>query len=179
MKVVRGLVCTIAGLLAGCAQMDGQPVAVMSDGQLPLPSGYRSWPVFLGAVQREDAKQIRDIFMNADAARARAGQSYPDGSLFVMENWSVKLDGDGRPLKGPDGKLVKDRLAAIFVMGKNAGWGRDLPEALRNGSWVYSAFKGSGELNGEARYDSCRTCHAPLKDKDFIARYDEHFASAK
>ncbi|OYW33072.1 MAG: hypothetical protein B7Z51_02105, partial [Methyloversatilis sp. 12-65-5] len=77
------------------------------------------------------------------------------------------------------GKLVKDQLAAVFVMGKNPGWGAGVPAAQKNGDWIYSAFKGTGEPNGEAKYDTCRTCHTPLKDKDYVFRYDEHFAAVK
>ncbi|WP_305632526.1 cytochrome P460 family protein [Methyloversatilis sp.] len=65
---------------------------------------------------------------------------------------------------------------STFVMGKNPGWGAGGPAVQKNGDWIYSAFKGTGELNGEATYDSCRTCHTPLKDKDYVFRYDEHFA---
>ncbi|EGK73441.1 MAG: cytochrome P460 family protein [Methyloversatilis sp.] len=166
-------------LIAGCSQMESKPVAQLNDGQLSLPGDYRSWPKFLTAVQREDAKQVRDIYMNADAKKGSADKGFPNGSVFVMENWAVKLDADGKPVKGADGKLVKDKLAAVFVMGKNSGWGGNVPEAQRNGNWIYTAFKGNGELNGEAKYETCRGCHAPLKDKDFVFRYDEHFAAVK
>jgi hypothetical protein len=178
-KKILGAV--VAGLIiAGCSQMNAPPpVAALADGQLPLPADYRTWPTFLSAVQREDAKQIRDIYMNPKAKKAAPGDAFPQGSTFVMENWSVKLDGAGKPVKGADGKLVKDKLAAVFVMGKNPGWGADVPAAQKNGDWIYSAFKGTGELNGEAKYDTCRTCHTPLKDKDYVFRYDEHFAAVK
>jgi len=169
----------LGALVAGCSQMGSTPVARLDDGQLPLPAGYTSWPAFLTGVQREDVKQIRDIYMNADAKKGSAEKGFPDGSVFVMENWSVKLDADGRAVKGADGKLVKDKLAAVFVMGKNPGWGANVPAAQKNGDWIYTAFKGNGELNGETKYDTCRGCHTPLKDKDFVFRYDEHFAAVK
>lgn len=178
MKKMAMLMTTLGLIAAGCSQMGGKPVAQLEDGQLALPADYRSWPVFLSAVQREDAKQVRDIYMNGDAKKAGPGQSFANGSVFVMENWSVRLDADGKPVKGADGKLVKDKLAAVFVMGKNAGWGDKVPEAQRTGNWIYSAFKGNGELNGEATYAACRGCHAPLKDKDFVFRVDEYHAHA-
>lgn len=165
--------------IAGCSHTGGKPVTRLDDGQLPLPADYRSWPGFLTGVQREDVKQIRDIYMNTDAAKGSAGKGFAEGSVLVMENWSVKIGADGKPVKGADGKLVKDKLAAVFVMGKNAGWGGNVPEAQRNGNWIYSAFKGNGELNGDTKYETCRGCHAPLKDKDFVFRLDEHLAAAK
>jgi len=178
MKILGAVVAGL--IIAGCSQMSAPPpVAALNDGQLPLPADYRTWPTFLSAVQREDIKQIRDIYMNAPAKKALPGNDFPQGSTFVMENWSVRLDAAGKPEKGADGKLVKDTLAAVFVMGKNPGWGAGVPEAQKNGDWIYSAFKGTGELNGEAKYDTCRTCHTPLKDKDYVFRYDEHFAALK
>lgn len=179
MKTTNVLLASLILVAAGCSQMDGKPVSRLVDGQLDLPQDYRNWPAFLVGVQREDVKQVRDIYMNDEARRAKPGQAYGDGSVFVMENWSVKLDADGKPVKGPDGKLVKDKLAAVFVMGKNPGWGDGVPEAQRNGNWIYSAFKGNGDANGEARYDACRSCHAPLKDKDFVFRVDEHHARTR
>jgi hemoglobin len=173
-------VLAFAVVLAGCSPMSSAPpAAALNDGQLPLPADYRIWPKFLTDVQRADIRQIRDIYMNADAARGSADRGFPQGSTFVMENWSVKLDPAGQPLKGADDKLVKDKLAAVFVMGKNTGWGANVPEAQKNGDWIYAAFKGDGEPNGEAKYETCRVCHAPLKDKDFVFRYDEHFARLK
>ncbi|MBU0604206.1 MAG: cytochrome P460 family protein [Gammaproteobacteria bacterium] len=165
-------------IVAGCSQM-APPPAALNDGELAFPDGYKSWPVFLSAVQREDAKQIRDIYMNGEAARGSSSSGFPQGSVLVMENWAVKLDADGKPMKGADGKLVKDKLAAVFVMGKNPGWGAQVPAEQKNGNWIYTAFKGNGELNGDAKYNTCRGCHTPLKDKDFVFRYDEHFAMKK
>ena len=166
-------------VIAGCSQLAPQPVSALNDGQLPLPVDYKGWASFLSAVQREDARQVRDIYMNADAGKGSAERGFPEGSTFVMENWTVRLDADGKPVRSADGKLVKDKLAAVFVMGKNPGWGAGVPEAQQTGNWIYTAFKGNGELNGEARYDTCRGCHVPLKDKDFVFRYDEHFAALK
>jgi hypothetical protein len=178
-KNVLTVLC-LAVVMTGCSPMNSAPPpAALNDGQLSLPADYRTWPKFLTDVQRADAKQIRDIYMNADAARGSADRGFPPGSTFVMENWSVKLDPAGQPFKGADGKLVKDKLAAVFVMGKNSGWGSNVPEAQRNGDWIYTAFRGNGELNGEAKYETCRGCHAPLKDKDFVFRYDEHLAGLK
>jgi len=76
---------------------------------------------------------------------------------------------------------VKDTLAACSSCARTPCWGSNPPEAQRNGDWIYThtAFKGSGGLNADARYETCRGCHAPLKDEDFVFRFDEHFAGLK
>ncbi|HSV69656.1 MAG TPA: cytochrome P460 family protein [Methylibium sp.] len=165
-------------LAAGCASMMEQPVAVVKDGELAVPADYKSWPKFLSAVQRPDAKQVREIYMNPTAAQASAASGFGHGSLFVMENYAAKAKADGTLETGPDGKLVKGDLLRVFVMGKNKGWGADVPENLATGNWVYAAYLGDGKKGPEPAA-ACRGCHAPLKDKDFVFRYDEHFAQKK
>jgi hypothetical protein len=47
--------------------------------------------------------------------RARSGEKFANGTLMVMELYAAKANADGR--------LVKDKLIKVFIMGKNAGWG--------------------------------------------------------
>lgn len=171
------LACTaVAAALAGCAGMQtaDKPVPVYADGELPLPSGYQSWPKFLSAVQRPDAKQIREIYMNDAARKGAAASGFANGALFVMENYAAKAAADGTLEKGADGKLVKGPLLRVFVMGKNPGWGQSVPEGLRTGNWVYSSYLADGKKGPEDTM-TCRGCHVPAAAKDFVLRYDEHF----
>jgi hemoglobin len=93
-----------------------------------------------------------------------------------MENYAARVRADGTLETGSDGKLVKGDLLRVFVMGKNTGWGADVSEPLRNGNWVYAAWLPSGQKAPDDT-NSCRACHLPLAGKDFVHRYDEHFAS--
>ena len=85
---------------------------------------------------------------------------------------------DGKLATGADGKLVKADLLRVFVMGKNAGWGQGVAESLRNGNWVYASYLANGQ-KGPDDLSTCRACHLPLAAKDFVHRYDEHFAQKK
>ena len=163
----------VGTLLWGCATTPPPPV---KDGELPVPSDYKTWPKFLSAVQRPDAKQVREIYMNPTARNASAAGGFPNGTLFVMENYAARARADGTLETGADGKLVKGDLLRVFVMGKNSGWGADVAEPLRNGSWVYAAWLPGGQKAPEDT-NTCRACHLPLAGKDFVHRYDEHFAS--
>lgn len=163
----------VATLSAGCAMLSAAPP---KDGELALPAAYASWPKFLSAVQRPDAKQVREIYMNPTARQATAAGGFPSGTVFVMETYAARTRADGTLETGPDGKLVKGELQRIGVMGKGDGWGQDVPEALRNGNWVYSQWMPSGQKAPDD-LNTCRACHLPVANKDFVHRYDEHFAS--
>jgi hypothetical protein len=95
-----------------------------------------------------------------------------------MENYAAKANPDGSLATGADGKLVKAELLRVFVMGKNAGWGQGVAESLRNGNWVYASYLANGQ-KGPDDLSTCRACHLPLAAKDFVHRYDEHFAQKK
>ena len=142
-----------AAVLWGCATT-AQPV---KDSELQPPADYRSWPKFLSAVQRPDAKQVREIYMNPAARDTTAAGGFGNGTVFVMENYAAKARADGTLETGADGKLVKGELLRVFVMGKNAGWGADVVEPLRNGSWVYAAWLPSGQKAP----DDTNTCRLP------------------
>lgn len=164
-----------AGVLSGCATKTEAPVAVVKDGELPVPADYKSWPKFLSGIQRADAKQVREIYMNPVAQKGTHAAGFPNGTVFVMENWAAQANADGTLKSGPDGKLVKGDLLRVFVMGKNQGWGQDVPEPLKNGNWVYATYLANGQPGPEPMV-GCRSCHAPLTaSKDFVHRYDEHF----
>ena len=170
-------VLAAAALAVGCGTMMDKPVAVVKDGELAVPADYKSWSKFLSEIQRPDAKQVREIYMNTAAQSATAATGFPNGSVFVMENYAAKAGADGQLEKGPDGKLVKGDLLRVFVMGKNRGWGQDVDEPLRNGNWIYSAYLANGQ-KGPENLGTCRACHAPLTQKDFVHRYDEYFSSS-
>jgi hemoglobin len=172
LRLVLGIV-----LIGGWFHVGSEQTSVASespkDGAIALPLGYQNGPKFLSEVQRPDVKQVRELFINAVGAATKAGQPFPNGTVMVMELYTVKLDGDV-PVTGPDGKLMKGDLAKIFVMAKGEGWGQDVPENLRTGNWVFGAYAPDGKALAED-FGKCRGCHAPLAMKDFVPRYDEYF----
>ena len=166
---------TLAALAAGCATSP-KP---LNDGEIAVPADYRSWPKFLSAIQRPDAKQVREIYMNPAAASATSAGGFGNGTVFVMENYAALETTDGKLATGSDGKLIKADLLRVFVMGKGAAWGQAAPEPLRNGNWVYASYLGDGRTKGPDDLATCRACHLPVANKDFVHRYDEHFAQKK
>lgn len=162
--------------LVGCSTAPEAPPT--KDGELALPANYTSWPRFLPSVDREDVKQVRDIYMNPIATQVKKGEAFPQGSRFVMEIYAAAANPDGSLKKDAAGRLIKGNLLHKYVMGKEANWGGDVPEALRNGNWIYSAYKPDNSANTPI-VNTCRGCHTPLKADDFVIRLDQYFAQRK
>ena len=167
-----------AAALSACTQM--APISShkppMKDGEAVIPADYKTWPKMLSAVQRPDAKQVREMYIDPKGNQTKAGDAFPYGTVMVMENYAAIVKPDGSLETGSDGKLVKGNMVRIFVMEKARGAGQDVPEALRNGEWVYAAYTPDGKKTDD-NYAPCRACHLPLgENKDYVQRYDEYFA---
>ena len=180
MKCVKWMVTAmvLTTVLIGCAQVPPTPIAQIkySDGELPIPTEYKSWPKFLSDIQRTDTKQVREIYINPIGHSAKMGETFPNGTLSVMEIYKAREAADGTPLKGGDGKFVKGELLKVAVMGKGAGWGDSVtPPELRNGDWIYAMYLADAKTKAPDDTSTCRACHLPLTDKDYIFRYDEYF----
>ncbi len=171
MLVIAGIIA-----LAGCSQSPPmQSKAPLKDGDPVVPANYKAWPKMLGDVQRPDAKQVRDMYVDPFGNKTKAGGEFPYGTVMVMENYAAVARPDGTLATGPDGKLVKGPLLRIFVMEKARGAGMDVPEALRNGEWVYASYGADGRKTDD-NLTACRACHLTLGAKvDFVQRYDEYF----
>lgn len=177
-----GLLALAAALMAtGCFVNAPRPDAAMAsapmDGQIPVPSTYRSWVKFVPTVDKDPAGQVREIYINPVGLNTTRGMPFPAGTVSVMEIHAAKKTA-GALQRDAHGRLVKDGLAKIFVMAKGDGWGAAQPAGVvPNGDWVYGAWAADGTTPVKVDFNTCRGCHAPLAATDFIARYDEHFAT--
>ncbi len=156
-------------LMTPVAQSGDRP----KDGELDFPKDYTTFPTFLKGIQKPNA--VRDLYINATGAEAHHGEPFANSSILVMEIYKTKK-GNGEELeKDGEGNLIKDDLAKVYVMQKGKNWGKNAPEGLQNGDWIYSAFK-PNEERLDVDYAKCRSCHLPLGDaKDYVQRYDEYF----
>jgi Cytochrome P460 len=126
-------------------------------------------------VDRADNKQFRELFVSPPAAieAAKKGEPLPAGTVLTLVQYRARLDGQGNPVKGSDGRFVKGELAGYTVMEKRPGWGADVPEEIRNGDWLYQAFTADGKPNPNANLTACFQCHKPLGTAvDFVYSYD-------
>ncbi len=138
------------------------------DGELAMPTDYRSWPVFLAGIEKPTG-HIRDIYINPTGAAANKGDAFANGTVSVMEIYKAEKTGD---------KMTKKALEKVFVMYKGNNWGSTAPEGLKTGDWVYAAFEANGQP-AKVDYATCRGCHLPLAKDDYIFHYDKYFDTRK
>ena len=128
-----------------------------------LPASYPVGFTMYQTVNRADINQVRYLYANSVALQAaREGKSLPDGSLLVLEQHAAKLDADKKPMLGSDGFYQADRLVAYAVMERGVGWGKDIPDLLRNEDWNYAVFTPTKQLRAGVNQADCLACHKPL-----------------
>jgi hypothetical protein len=131
-------------------------------------------------VNRADINQVRFLFANAVALQAaREGKALPNGSVLVLEQHAVKLGDDKKPVVGADGFFVKDRLLAYAIMGRDAGWGKDIPDLLRNEDWNYAVYTPERMVRAGVNQAECLACHKPLDKMSFAFSIEPLVAAAK
>jgi cytochrome c553 len=159
----------IANLAAFFAAQPGAMAGAKSP-QLPnvakthvgFPEGYQASFVKYHTINFPATRQVRYYFANKAAVQAaKAGRDLPDGAELFVEVYSAKLDADKKPVTGADGFFVPEKLLFYTAMARGAGWGRDIPDMLRNGDWNYAVFSTEKKLR-PANQAACLACHKPL-----------------
>ena len=134
-----------------------------------FPADYKTKYTHYATVNYPERPQVRHLYANDTAlAAARDGKPLPDGSFLVMEVYTPKLDDQKKPVRGADGNLVPDKMAFVTAMARQAGWGTDIPEILRNSDWNYAAFNPDLSVRTAANQAECLACHKPLDKESYL-----------
>ena len=144
-----------------------------------FPEGYQSSFTRYHTINFPATKQVRYYYGNKAAVEAaRAGKPLPDGSVLFAEVYSAKLDADKKPVTGANGFYEPDKLLFYTAMQRDAGWGKDIPEALRNDDWNYAIFTTDKKHRAGVNQAECLACHKPL-DKTSYTFTIKELAAAK
>jgi len=148
------------GTLAVQVRAGGEKVA--------FPEGFEKGTLY-ATIDRHDVKQFRELYASSGVVEAvRRGQPVPSGAVLTLVQYRAKADDKGNPVRGPDGRFVKDALLAYTVMEKRTGWGTEYPANIRNGEWEYQAFTADKKVNPKANLNACFQCHKPHEKQDFV-----------
>jgi cytochrome c553 len=160
----------IANVAAYFASLPGAATAAKSEllpavtkSSVTFPENYQATFTKYHTINFPATKQVRYYYANPQAVKAaKAGQGLPDGSVLLAEVYSAKLDGDGKPVARADGFYEPDKLVAYTAMARDAGWGKDIPDMLRNEDWNYAVFTLQKQPRPGVNQAECLGCHKPL-----------------
>ncbi len=143
-----------------------------------FPEGYQGSFTKYHTINFPATGQVRYYFANKTALQAALdGKPLPDGSYLFAEVHSAKLDADKKAVVGSDGFFVADKLLFHTAMAREAGWGQDIPEMLRNEDWNYAVFTTTKEPRA-ANQAECLACHKPLDKVSFTFTLEQLKAAA-
>lgn len=144
-------------------------VQVRAGGEkIVFPEGFDKG-VLYATLDRFDIKQYRELYSSKEAVDAvRKGLPVPSGTVLTLVQHKAKVDDKGMPVRGTDGRFVKDGVVGYGVMEKRDGWGTEYPDSFRNGNWEYQAFGADRKVNEKANLRSCFDCHKPHEKQDFV-----------
>jgi hypothetical protein len=171
MMVVKKYVTVVVAI--GAAAAVSLVVQVRAGGdKIAFPENY-SKGVHYVTVDKP-TKQVHEFYAAPAAIdAARKGEPMPDGTVLVGVHYNAKLDADGNPVKGPDGRFIKADLRAYAVMEKRKGWGTEYSEDKRNGEWEYRVFNADKTPNEKVNLGVCFDCHRPEANHDYVYTYDK------
>lgn len=177
----------IANVAAYFASQPGAVAAKKSDflpnlakTNVSFPEGYASTYTKYHTINFPATKQVRYYFANEAALKAaKTGTTIPNGAVLFVEVHSAKLDADKKPVVGNDGFFVADQLLFYTAMAREAGWGRDIPEMLRNDDWNYAVFTTAKQHRPVVNQAECLACHKPLDKVSYLFTLDQLAAVAK
>jgi len=133
-----------------------------------FPEGYKESFTKYHTINFPATRQVRYYFANQAAVQAaRAGKALPDGSVLFAEVYAARLDADKKPVTGADGFYVAEKLMLYTAMARNAGWGADIPEMLRNENWNYAVFTLDRKQRPGVNQAECLACHKPLDNVSY------------
>ena len=174
---IANVAAFFASLPAGSGKSDFLPA--VNKTRMVFPEGYRGSYTLYHTINFPATRQVRYYYANPVAVQAaKEGRAMPDGTVLLAEVHSAKLDADKKPMVGADGFFVPDQLLFYTGMARDAGWGKDIPDMLRNEEWNYAAFTTAKQLR-PANQAECLACHKPLDKTSYMFTVDRLTAVAK
>jgi len=155
-------------------------VGAIRKSQMPFPKDFPKGYVLYDTTKKDDQNAVSKSYVNAvGLAAAKAGKPLPDGSSILVVNYAAKLDASKKPVTEKDGSWAVDKVMSYAGMESRAGWGKDIPELLRNTNWNYGVFGPDKAPRTEINQAVCLACHKPKAATSFVFGLKEIEAAAK
>ena len=133
-----------------------------------FPEGYKDTFTKYLTINFPATRQVRYYFANKVAVEAaKTGKPLPNGSYLFAEVYAAKVGADGKPVTGSDGFYVAEKPLLYTAMARDAGWGKDIPDMLRNEEWNYAIFT-LEKQHRPINQAECLGCHKPLDKESYV-----------
>jgi hypothetical protein len=129
-----------------------------------IPPGYRDWRLVSVAHEEGNLNDIRAILGNDVAIKAcREGKlPFPDGTIIARLAWSHDPSEENNKVFGrPQSFVAGPPKNGVQFMVK------DSRKYASTGGWGFAQFD-DGKPAGEAVLNTCFSCHAAIKERDFV-----------
>jgi len=145
-----------------------EEVIAIRKAQMTIPKDFPKGYILYSTVNKEDQPVVSKSYVNAIGfAAVKANKPLPDGTSIVVANYDAKVGADGKPLKEADGTYTPDKLKGYAGMEARAGWGKAIPELLRNANWNYGVF-GPDKSVKPVPQTACLACHKPQASTSYL-----------
>lgn len=172
-------VATLAGVIAYTAPASGHTDAEAAPIYgIKIPPGYRNWTLISIARVGSPVNDMRAKLGNDVAIKAyREGKPFPDGAIIARLAWNQAQSEENNDVMGAaalerglsaDG--VRKLLNESFVAGPPTNvqfMVKDSKKYASTGGWGFAQFT-NGKPDSESVHNTCFSCHAPAKDRDFV-----------
>jgi len=165
---------------AGASTAKSEFLPHLAKSGVTFPENYQSTFVKYHTINFPATRQVRYYYANPAALQAaKDGKDLPNGAYLFAEVYSAKLDADKKPITGADGFYVADQLIFYTAMARNAGWGKDIPDMLRNEEWNYAVFTLAKQQRPGVNQAECLACHKPLDKASYTFTLNQLTSAAK
>lgn len=177
---IANVAAYFASLPGGVSTTKSEFLPNLAKTGVTFPENYQASFTKYHTLNFPATRQVRYYYANPAALQAaKAGKPLPDGSVLFAEVHSAKLDADKKPVMGADGFFAPDQLLFYTAMGRDAGWGKDIPDMLRNENWNYAVFTNAKQQRPGVNQAECLACHKPLDKTSFTFTIEQLAAVAK
>jgi len=151
-----------------------EPAASIKKTHLAFPPEFPRGFVMYVASNDAGENTINKSYINEIGFQAaKVNKPLPNGTIVVVVHESPKLGPDKQPILAKDRSWVSDKVTSYAVMESRAGWGRDIPDLLRNDDWSYGLFTPEKKLRTEVNQAQCLACHKPQAAVGFVFTFKE------
>ncbi|HEX2691318.1 MAG TPA: cytochrome P460 family protein [Kofleriaceae bacterium] len=144
-------------------------VAAIKKSRMSFPRDFPKGFVLYSSTNKDDQNTVTRQYINEVGFQAvKAGKPVPDGSVIMVVSYAAKLGPDKKPVADKDGSWQIDQPKAYEGMEARAGWGKDIPELIRNVNWNYAVFGADKAPKTEINQAICLTCHVPAAKTSYV-----------